>query len=549
MKSSLCISLGHNSSAILIQDGNIEIGYETERFSQKKSDSGFPCAPIEEIMTHYDLPSDTDVYVSHWMLDGKLVENKYWDPSFIKDKFPDGKVFSLIPGTISHHDAHCIAAQVFAGVDWADNYHIYVMDGFGTAGEVISIYHVEGNVTTLQRRVFGFHNSLGMWYQYSTAFSGMEMNNHEMKNLAYETRITNVPVDIDKVNDYILEFSTKQFKNLFKPFSPNKSEAAMDPMISLDALVNTREFVEVTLSLFLDHFGMSDADILTKRILVAYFTQTHVENVVLGLNNHFMPKNLLLSGGFFLNVKINHMLAQTVDKICVYPLAGDAGAALGVYQYYNGDLIWPNHLFFGKRTLDYDALEEVDGIWVVDTLYDAHEMVKYELNQKFGPGFVNIINGSVEYGPRALCNTTTLALPKSEIAEQINKMNDRTNEMPFALTVTEQQANEYFEDIYKVHKSLEYMVITRKFRAKALAESVIGGAHYYPLTDDYTCRPQIARSVFMTNLLAEFGPLINTSFNYHGVPIVMTTEQIIYTHTKERAALPTIDFKTIIIKE
>jgi hypothetical protein len=48
--------------------------------------------------------------------------------------------------------------------------------------------------------------------------------------------------------------------------------------------------------------------------------------------------------------------------------------------------------------------------------------------------------------------------------------------------------------------------------------------------------------------LEEFGPLINTSWNYHGVPIVMTTEQIIYTHTKERESLPEVEFRTIIIK-
>ena len=50
-------------------------------------------------------------------------------------------------------------------------------------------------------------------------------------------------------------------------------------------------------------------------------------------------------------------------------------------------------------------------------------------------------------------------------------------------------------------------------------------------------------------LCAEFGPLINTSWNYHGVPIVYNTDQIEYTHVREVYALPEVKFKTVVIRE
>jgi predicted NodU family carbamoyl transferase len=138
----------------------------------------------------------------------------------------------------------------------------------------------------------------------------------------------------------------------------------------------------------------------------------------------------------------------------------------------------------------------------------------------------------MEFGPRALCNTSTLSLPTLQNAEFINKMNDRTNEMPFALVMTDGQAKDLFEDIDKIHRSLEYMIVTRRFK-RGKQVGLEGGAHYYPLQDMYTCRPQITRDPLMVSLLEEFGPLINTSFNYHGQPIVYDQKTIEAAHENE----------------
>ena len=43
----LLITTGHNSSAILLEDGRIQWGYETERITGVKSDSRFPLEHLE----------------------------------------------------------------------------------------------------------------------------------------------------------------------------------------------------------------------------------------------------------------------------------------------------------------------------------------------------------------------------------------------------------------------------------------------------------------------------------------------------------------------
>jgi predicted NodU family carbamoyl transferase len=257
-------------------------------------------------------------------------------------------------------------------------------------------------------------------------------------------------------------------------------------------------------------------------------------------------KNLLLSGGLFYNVKLNSLIAKEVKgQTCIMPVAGDQGAGLGVYQRHVGDLVWPEHLFWGERNLQIAP----NDTW----LYGSVNMdnVKAAIDGALDhEGFVNIVRGAMEFGPRALCNTSTLAIPDPEIGAKINRINDRTNEMPFALVVTQAQADNLFEDCDKIHKSLEYMICTRDFKPGKHV-GLMGGAHYYPDRDVYTCRPQITSDPHLVRLLTEHGPLINTSFNFHGVPIVRDGGQIKNTHRMQRRLYEETEdgrFLTLIIR-
>lgn len=539
MSIALALTLGHNSSAILINYGQVICGYEEERFTQVKSESKFPINSIRELSLRYDIPQDVDICVGHWFLDHNLpCDTKYWDPEYLQQLFPKSKIYSLNLD-FTHHDSHFESAKVFAGPKFSTDYYSFIFDGFGSSGECISVYKTDASGSKLVNRFFGFHKSLGLLYQYATAFLGMKMHNHEYKMLAYEVGIHDIGEHKLQVDELILYHSHKWIDKIYD-FSISKLH---DPLISLDALVNTRVDVEDLLSSVLDGLNLLDSDILTKRRVISYFVQGLVENVVINLIKSYSPTDVLLCGGLFYNVKLNSLVSKVVKgKTCIMPLAGDQGAGLGVYQKYFGDLKWPEHLFWGHRDLDFSS--EDNQLVVVDSEDQALPLIIQELSTI---GFVNLVRGSMEYGPRALCNTSTLALPLKHICDTINRLNNRTNEMPFALVVNTEQANDLFEDVDKIHKSLEYMICTRDFKPNAHS-LCIGGAHYYPDREIYTCRPQITSDTFMLTLLQEFGPLVNTSFNYHGVPIVLGEEQIKFTHNNQVTNDPFLNFKTIVIR-
>lgn len=202
----LLLTLGHNSSAVLVSDnGYVLCGYENERLSKIKSDSHFPALAIEEIQKSYVIPSDVNIYVSHWFTDCKLPElpNKWWNPIYLLDKFPNHRLLSLNED-FTHHDAHAYSALAFLKMDEREeNSHIIVADGFGNFGETFSIYKLDkGSIPRLLHRAWGFDSSLGLLYQYATSYLDLKENQDEYKLLGYEALITKILDDkaLNKLN-------------------------------------------------------------------------------------------------------------------------------------------------------------------------------------------------------------------------------------------------------------------------------------------------------------------------------------------------------------
>lgn len=543
MSYSLAISLGHNSSAVLIQDGVVLGGYEEERFNEVKSSSAFPINAIGALMQRFNLPSDTDVYVGHWFIDAELPSpNKYWDPAIIKSLFPNGEIHSLSK-EFTHHDSHLESAMVFAGSDFADSYTAIVADGFGSFGECLSIYRCQGSSYTMIHRVWGFEKSLGLLYQYATAFMGMKMHNHEYKMLAYEVHIGEV---VSSAQQAILDDIAQQHaKMLLKQMYSHNVSSQYDPVSNIEALPMIQMYINDLLVRMLKAINMADCSERSRRIIVSYYVQSVVEMVILELVSLTSADNLLVVGGLFYNVKLNHMLANRISgKFCAMPLAGDQGAALGVYNHYKGDLKWPDHLYWGHRDLSVEGFEHIPGLIVVDSEDEAQVLIEHNLKAY---GWVNLVRGAMEYGPRALCHTSTIALPNTQVAQDINRANARTMEMPFAPVMTYDQARHHFMDVDKVHKSLEYMIMARQFKTGQHV-LVAGAAHHYPGPNVYTGRPQITKDPMMVSLLNSFGTLINTSFNFHGVPIVNTMQQIAKSHSQQRATAPDLEPTTIVVR-
>lgn len=531
MSKSLVLTLGHNSSAIVVKNGQVLGGYEEERFSKIKSDSAFPMKSILRLIEQYGDRYD-DICIGHWFTGGMISANKYIDTNVIESL--TDTVHSIQVG-MTHHDSHLLSAKVFADhYSFPKNYMAIVADGFGTFGECITLYDCNVFGHTIINRFFGYGKSLGMLYQYATAYLDMKMHNHEYKMLGYEAHITDVlsPESIQTLGEIILTDSSVWVKDFYR----ETIDRDTDPVVNKAALAAAQHEIANRLDSVLERLEFTSCSLYEKRVMIAYYVQGIVEAVMLALVNLHKPKNLLVAGGLFYNVKLNSLLADNVQQLCVMPLAGDQGAGLGVYHGVHGDLKWPGHLAWGHRRLN-----DISGPGIITANEeDAFQIVAEEILKN---KMVNIVRGAMEFGPRSLCNTATLAIPDMSVVETINTMNDRTTVMPMAPAMSRNQVSSMLVDTDKVVGSLEYMIVTRNVKP-AYVDQMKGASHEYKLHGHSTCRPQALKDSdhFMNDLVESFGPLINTSFNYHGVPIAFDKETIEYSHVMQnlKSAITTV---------
>lgn len=194
---------------------------------------------------------------------------------------------------------------------------------------------------------------------------------------------------------------------------------------------------------------------------------------------------------------------------------------------------------WGFRNLKFETKDE--DIVFTDDIEHMLDLVADELQTT---GFVNLVRGAMEFGPRSLCNTATLAMPTEKSVDMINLMNDRTTIMPMAPVMTSEQIGSMLLDSEKIVGSLEYMIVTRDVKP-GRDNDLLGASHYYSDSGRRTCRPQqISKMDPLECLVEEFGPLINTSFNFHGVPIVFDGKSIEYSHKKQNE---TSRIKTVVL--
>jgi len=529
MSVDLLLTLGHNSSAIAIDNGEIVNGYEEERFTKIKADSSFPSNAINAIgLTGYDT-----IYVSHWdpLCDLNNMSMKHWRMS---DLPIHNKLVSLTRD-FTHHDAHAFSALAFCDQDIVmgpDTWTI-VADGFGNFGEVISIYRMNiRGYPKLVKRLRGYKKSLGLMYQYATANVGMKMNQDEYKFLGYETQISD--------RDYerkVLPIVDEQVARFIKLFNGDDELYQLDdPLYKLEALLETQLYWD-------DVLRPLDRD----KVLVASTVQAILEDCVSYIIQKYSMNNVILCGGVFLNVKANLIAMDNIPgQISVMPLSGDQGAALGLYKKYNPDWNMPKHLFWGDRYLPYiydDTLRLICVKTENEMALELHQLLKMDF-------IVNVVRGKMEFGPRALGHTSTIAQPTLENVEYINRANGRNTIMPMAPMINKYRARYWLKGYNRVINSLEYMVMVVPY--ERTDKSMRGASHVLPLRDtEFTGRPQLIDKTdrVMWPSIDTFSILLNTSFNVHGKPIVNDMNDVIEHFEYQKKNDPEERIVTLVLGE
>jgi carbamoyltransferase len=568
---SFLITLGHNSSVIYFEgNGAKPIGYEEERLSKKKSDSSYPILAFEKVLSqlHSEQIDGSNVFISHWF-DNFEIESfpkKYFNHSHFNSVVEDYGL-NVIPlsSQFTHHDAHAYSTLAFAenfkqNERVSGDKHYIVADGFGNNQEVISIYKecLIGDRVVLEpiHKVYGYTNSLGLLYQHATSYTGMKENQDEYKFLGYESSIKNV-LSIDQIEGLSLRAyncSMQFMKTALNKNTHYTSDGYVNEYTGIDIeylhdakCKNFQEFIDIeNCFLYPNNVVHNDE---TVKIVIGFYVQSIIENCLLRIIEKFQIKNAYLSGGCFLNVKLNKLVLDSIPGyICVNPLSGDQGAAIGLFRKYTNSKFNFSDLCFGVRQYEAKPYSDMlkfaeENIFFYEDDGDFVEGVIYALNEGL---IVNVIQGNMEFGPRALCNTSTLAMPTAENAAYINKVNDRNEVMPMAPVISEDFARSHIgNNRLRVIGSNHYMIITHDYKANSgrlyssgtveYAREHRGVLHSKPIRSGFTCRPQIVSGTSnIAKIVENFGALINTSFNTHGTPILYSIDDAIEDFKKQQ---------------
>jgi len=206
-------------------------------------------------------------------------------------------------------------------------------------------------------------------------------------------------------------------------------------------------------------------------------------------------KNLVIMGGCALNCVANSKIKG--KNIWIMPSPGDAGSALGAAALVLKKKLKWKHPYLGTLILNN---------------VNPKEVVKELLENKV----CGIANGRAEFGPRALGNRSLLGDPRYDIKDTVNDIKKRQKFRPFAPSILEEYADEYFEGPMN-----EYMQFVAKVKHDYSSVTHVDG----------TARVQVVKKdcgSVIRSILEEWYDetgcpmLLNTSLNIKGMPIVDT---------------------------
>ncbi|MCL4142790.1 UNVERIFIED_CONTAM: hypothetical protein GTU68_021026, partial [Idotea baltica] len=292
-----------------------------------------------------------------------------------------------------------------------------------------------------------FPHSLGLLYSAFTAYCGFEINEGEYKLMGMHPY--GEPKYVDKIYELLQVGEDGSIWQDMKYFAYHYSR---------DSTLTEA---------FGQHFGKPPRDPkLQDTSLDPYYCdmaasiQKVTEEIILKMVTHLHKvtglKNLCLAGGVALNSVSNFKVLRDgpFENVYIHPAPGDDGGCVGAaYWAYNHVLDQPrgpalDHAYLGSEYTD-EEIEEflVKNDIAYEKIEDDEEFFQF-VAQSLVDGHVSgWYRGRFEWGPRALGARSIIADPrKAEMKEKLNsKIKFREAFRPFAPSVLEERANEFFE--------------------------------------------------------------------------------------------------------
>jgi carbamoyltransferase len=541
--------------AAVIEDGRVLAAVNEERLVRKKMVLGFPRKAIAEVLSlagikpeeldRVAVASETGHFLNEYVdfdngtygIDEGILKGLFFSigsqASFLRRKIPfiediyytakqpvfarrrrkvkevlrDEFGITCPVAFVSHHLAHAAGAYHASGYEDA---LLVTLDGAGD-GHSSHVYNAKGGKLCLVHSVPAF-DSLGCYYAYATEVCGFKAGRHEGKltGLAAYGKPS-----YREIFDRYFEYgngSMCNIGNVYRQSAIKKLRSELPEDFSKADLASTIQlFSEEIASSYISHWR----------------TRTG-------------QRNIGLAGGVFANVKINQRIHQIegVESVFVYPAMSDegiaAGAALSEWAAQSPELAALgqkcfDHVYLGREFGETD----ISNALAADKVpYGKAEDPEEEIAELIAQGYVVArFNGPMEYGPRALGNRSILYRPdEPAVNDWLNKRLRRTEFMPFAPSILEEDAEKYLKDIGGARDTARFMTITFDCTDE-MKESCPGVVHI-----DGTARPQLVsrrdnpsyyRIIEAFKRRTGIGCIVNTSFNIHEEPIVCTPEDAI----------------------
>ena len=571
------INDSHDASASIVIDGKLIAAVSEERLQRIKSMGGFPKGAIEECLRIAGVKKEEVDYVAvgskHVSVDNLYnivptltikdlykLEEEYWQPTLyqnkkikLKDIFPNYKPkgtiyyplqkipfgfnrdlkesdikraaeirknyiaeYFALPSEkiffIDHHTAHAYYSYYSNPFRNQNKKTLVLTSDAGGDGiyESISIFE-NGKYNEIYK---GHSNTLAPIYSYITLLLGMKPNEHEYKVMG----LAPYAKAHEKKGPYevfqnALEVDGLQFKNnpemkdRFKYFGDRLKFYRFDGIAG-----GLQDFAEKLIT-------------------------TWVKNAVkkTGIDN------IAISGGLFLNIKINKAISEMseVKSLFVPPGLGDESLPIGASyvlldQIKNTSLenVKPlKNAYLGGETdpKDVEALIKhpiIKKYYSVKRNATANDVAKLLKKGEI----CALFSGAMEFGPRALGHRSIIADPSRR--ESVIKINEAIKMRDFWMPFTPSVLSERMSDYIVNKKRISDSFITVSFESTDLGKKDLAAAiHPY----DLTARPQRVEkeiSPVYYGIIKAFekqtgiGAVLNTSLNIHGKPIVRKPVEI-----------------------
>ncbi|NDB84516.1 MAG: hypothetical protein EB127_17705 [Alphaproteobacteria bacterium] len=544
-----------DSGACLILDGVLVSCVNEERFTRIKSTRGFPVESISYLLEEHSLSvSDIDIIAcSAWAGLNEFNTLSELTKDIIEiskqGNFAQSKVLERIQSScssivsnraileenlvamgfqlknliyVNHHEGHALTSFIPSPFDKS---LIFVADGRGDYMSM-SLWEADrrSNVASIKLvNQITELKSLGAMYGFITNILGFTPHKHEGKvtGLAASGEKTDFYDFLKSGIDFCVESGefTVQYGGFYLPFI----SSFPDELKSMAGLYRPEDVAWA-------------AQELLESCLTQYLTY-HLKR--LGI----VSTNLCLSGGIMANVKSNMILAQLpqIENVFIAPSMGDGGSALGgalkaMLLAEDGTQVNLKNSYLGPEYDTDEIKEELDLSSINYTVVNIEDIPSEVSRLLQNNQTVGLFQGRMEYGPRALGNRSILANPSNpNINASLNQRLNRTEFMPFAPATISELAKDCFVGWELNHQSPKFMTICYQctpYFAKLCPATV----HL-----DNTARPQIVfkdENPLYHSIIKEFYNLtgipgiINTSFNHHEEPIVMSPRDAVRSFLK-----------------